>query len=69
MNTERDNWKDVTEMDATDAELRLVHKIYGPKPQWMTEANWRNNMRACAQVIREHVALESPNAEVSDARQ
>lgn len=56
MNTERDNWKNVTAEDATDAELRLVHKIHGPKPDWMDADNWRNNMRAIAKDIREHVA-------------
>lgn len=55
MNTERDNWKDITLDDATPDELRLVHKIHGPKPDWMTDANWRDNMRACAKGIREHV--------------
>ena len=55
MNTERDNWKEITPEDATDAELRLIHKIFGPKPSWMDDKNWRNNMRQCAKDIREHV--------------
>jgi hypothetical protein len=55
--TERNNWENVTPEDATDAELRLVHKIFGPKPEWMDDANWRNNMRSCANEIRKNVAL------------
>lgn len=55
MNTERDNWKDLTPEDATDDELRLIHRICGPKPIWLDEANWRSNMRACVRDIREHV--------------
>lgn len=55
MNTERDNWKDVTPEDATDAELRLVHIIQGGKPEWMDDSRWRENMRECAKAIREHV--------------
>lgn len=55
MNTERDNWKDVTLGDATDEELHLVHKIFGHKPDWMDDDNWRKNMKACAKDIREYV--------------
>lgn len=55
MNTERDTWKDITPEDATESELLLVHKIFGPKPKWMTDANWRDNMRAVAKDIRQHV--------------
>lgn len=52
MNTERDNWKNITPEDATDSELQLVHKIHGPKPAWLDDAQWRENMRACAREIR-----------------
>ncbi len=55
MNTERDNWKDILPEDATDNELKLVHKIFGQKPKWMEDKNWRTNMRACAKDIREYV--------------
>ena len=55
MNTERDYWKNITIEDATEAELRLVHKIFGPKPNWMNADNWRTNLRSCARYIREHV--------------
>jgi hypothetical protein len=55
MNTERDNWKNITPEDATDDELKLVHRICGGKPEWMTTENWRNNMRAIAKDIRKHV--------------
>jgi len=55
VNSERDNWKDITPKDATTAELHLVHLISGPKPKWMTEGNWRENMRVVAKDIREYV--------------
>ena len=56
MNTERDNWKNILPEDATDNELSLVHKIFGQKPKWMDNENWRINMRAYAKDIREYVA-------------
>jgi hypothetical protein len=56
MNTERDNWIELTPEDATDAELGLVHKIMGDRPKHITPAQWRDNMRACAKSIRSHVA-------------
>ena len=59
MNTERDNWKDLTSADATAAELRLVHLIHGQKPTWLDDHNWRLNMRECAKAIREHVQIAS----------
>ena len=55
MNNERRNWKDITPEDATDDELSLIHKICGEKPKWMTDENWRNNMKACAKDIRDHI--------------
>lgn len=55
MNTERDNWKDITPNDATESELTLVHLLLGSKPQWMDNSNWRTNMEECAKWIREHV--------------
>lgn len=57
MNAERRGWKNLIPEDATDAELNLVHKIFGPKPEWMDDRNWRINMRECARDIREHVSL------------
>ncbi len=58
-NTERDGWRDLTPEDATGSELRLIHQISGPKPDWITPENWRDNMRACARDIREHVMTVS----------
>jgi hypothetical protein len=58
MNTERDNWTDITPADATDAELRLVHTIYGNKPELMSCSNWRTNMAVVAASIRAHVKSE-----------
>ena len=58
MTTERANWKDVTPEDATDEELHLVHKIFGPKPVTMESDTWRRNMRSCAKEIREHVKMQ-----------
>lgn len=56
MNSERDNWQHITSDDATVDELELVHFILGHKPDWMTDENWRSNMRCCAERIRAHVA-------------
>lgn len=58
MNNERGNWKDITLEDASDSELDLVHMIFGPRPKWMDAVNWRNNMRACANIIRSHYSTE-----------
>ena len=58
---ERRLWKDITQEDATDDELHVVHMIFGPRPDWMDRENWRQNMRACAKHIREHVARCTAN--------
>lgn len=56
MNTERDNWRDITPEDATDAELHLVYRIMGPRPHYVSPEQWRENMQAVARDIRAHVA-------------
>jgi len=57
VNTERNNWSELTPEDATAGELHLIHLVHGPKPNWMSDENWRSNMRACAQCIRDYVAM------------
>ncbi len=52
---ERLNWRDITEADATDAELHLVYRIAGGRPNYITREQWRENMKACAKDIRAHV--------------
>lgn len=54
-NCARDNWRNIIDEDATAAELYLVHRIMGGKPDWMDDENWRINMRGVAKHIREHV--------------
>lgn len=61
-NTERRNWQNITEADATSEELHLVHMIMGERPKYITPEQWRENMRGCAKSIREHVALANTPA-------
>lgn len=41
--------------DATQAELELIYRIFGPKPTCMTPEQWKENTRSIAQDIRDHV--------------
>jgi len=55
VNTERNNWDNITSADATARELELIHRIFGPKPEYVSADQWRENTAVCAQAIRAHV--------------
>lgn len=59
----RHGWKNITIEDATEDEMELIHKIFGPKPDWMSDENWRENMKACAKDIRDYVEKSLSPAE------
>ena len=61
MSTERFFWDNITAADATDAEIDLVHVIFGDKPAYMSAEQWRDNLRSIAQHIRYHVKLQMPD--------
>jgi len=65
-NTERAGWSNTTAEDATSEELHLVHMIAGPRKEFVTREQYRENMRACAADIREHVDSFLPDKTMLD---